>query len=211
MSAPALATPPLVLGFVLGLRHALDPDHLVAMSTLVSHERNPLRSSLLGGLWGAGHCLSLFAVGLVVVLAHVPVPEPLSHTMEMGAGFMLIGLGLYSLLLGSKRRAEISRTAHDTSHHVSRRPFYVGMVHGLAGSGALALLVLATIRSPLDGLLYIAIFGLGAVGGMMAMSLILALPFAIASISSGAATRHLTRAAAVFSVLFGIYYVYQVA
>ncbi|MGE5175193.1 MAG: hypothetical protein ACM3JJ_02360 [Hyphomicrobiales bacterium] len=211
MSLPAAAAPPLVLGFALGLRHALDPDHLVAMSTLVSRERNPLRSAVLGGTWGLGHCLALFTVGLVVVLAHVPVPEPIGHAMEVGIGFMLIGLGATSLLLGAKRRAAISRTAHDVRHRFSRRPFLVGIVHGLAGSGALALLVLATIPSPVAGLLYIAIFGFGAVGGMMGMSLLLSLPFALASARAGSLEKHLVRFAAVFSVLFGLYYVYQVA
>lgn len=211
MFAPAAASPPLLLGLALGLRHALDPDHLVAMSTLVSRERNPLRSSIVGGLWGAGHCLSLVTVGLVVVSARVPVPEPLSRVLEIAVGIMLIGLGLVSLFAGPARRAALSRRAHDTSHRVGRRPFYVGLVHGLAGSGALALVVLTTIRSPVAGLLYIAIFGLGAVGGMMAMSLVLSLPFALASASTGSATRVVTRVAAVSSVLFGIYYVYQVA
>jgi high-affinity nickel-transport protein len=194
----AVVPPPLLLGFALGLRHALDADHLVAMSTIVSRERSLPRGALLGARWGVGHCLSLFTVGVAVVLLGIPFPETLGHALELGVGGMLVALGLASLVRGERSAAAPS---------ASRRPFLVGVAHGLAGSGALAILVLATIRSPLEGLLYIALFGLGSVGGMVGMSAIMAFPFVVAARRAGRAPVWMGQAAALASVAFGVYYI----
>lgn len=175
---------PLLLGFALGLRHALEADHLVAVATIVSRERGLLRATLLGGLWGAGHSLSLLAVGGVVVLLGVPLPASWSHLLEIGVGCMLIGLGLSSLPWRARERADPPAPARAKAVS-GRRPFLVGVMHGLAGSGALAILVLATIRSPVEGVLYIGLFGCGSIGGMMAMSAILSLPLALAAREAG--------------------------
>src|SRR5258705_8242656 len=140
---------PLLLGLALGMRHAFDPDHIVAMSTIVSRERSIARAALLGGAWGAGHCLSLFAVGLAVILFRVPMPESWSLVFERLVGVMLVVLGVASLLWrhassSAEHRDPANRAAPETRGHASRRPFAVGLVHGLAGSGALAIAVLAT-------------------------------------------------------------------
>lgn len=195
----AFVPPPLLLGFALGLRHALDADHLVAMSTIVSRERSLPRGALLGARWGVGHCLSLFTVGVAVVLLGIPFPQTLGHALELGVGGMLVALGLASLVRGDRSAA--------ARPSASRRPFLVGVAHGLAGSGALAILVLATIRSPLEGLLYIALFGLGSVGGMVGMSAIMAFPFVLAARRAGQAPVWMGQAAALASVAFGVYYI----
>ena len=190
---------PLLLGFALGLRHALDADHLVAMSTIVSREQRLPHAALLGARWGLGHCLSLFGVGVAVVLLGIPLPEGLGHALELGVGGMLIALGVASLV----RRDPIPSTGPGAS----RRPFLVGVAHGLAGSGALAVLVLATIRSPLEGLLYIAVFGLGSIGGMVGMSALMSFPFVLAARRAGQAPAWMGQAAALASVAFGVYYI----
>jgi len=194
---------PLLLGFALGLRHALDADHLVAMSTIVSREQRLPHAALLGARWGVGHCLSLFSVGIAVVLLGIPLPEALGHALELGVGGMLVALGVASLV----RRGPTPPGGSSAS----RRPFWVGMAHGLAGSGALAILVLATIRSPLESILYIAIFGLGAIGGMVGMSAIMSVPFVVAARRAGRAHAWIGQAAALASVAFGVYYIAQQA
>jgi high-affinity nickel-transport protein len=160
---------PLLLGFVLGLRHALDPDHLAAMGTIVSRERSLSRAALQGGLWGLGHTASLLAVGLGVILIGAPLPASWSRWFELAVAAMLIVLGVLTL---------VRRRADSPASPGARRPVLVGLMHGLAGSGALTIFVLASIRSPWVALVTIAIFGMGSVGGMMLLSGLLALPFA---------------------------------
>jgi hypothetical protein len=190
-------------GFVFGLKHALDADHLAAVSTIVSERKSWLSSSLVGGLWGIGHTTSLLLAGVVVLFLKIPISERVESGLELGVGLMLIGLGLNALVKlarGGKlhlhqhthgghthvhphlhdKTAAKKHTSSDESHHgykIGQRPLWVGMVHGLAGSAALMLLVLSTIQSPLVGFLYIAVFGVGSIGGMMLMSSLLSLPF----------------------------------
>ena len=197
----ASATAALSLGFVYGLRHALDADHLVAVSTIVSEHKSILRSSLIGTFWGIGHTASLLGVGMVVVSVRSAIPPHLGTAMEMAVAVMLIGLGsnvLWKLARdrglavhahphlheGSAPHSHIhlhTEQTHDHPHYlfrIGRRPFLVGLVHGMVGSAALTLAVLTTIPSVLLGLAYIAVFGAGSVGGMLLMSAMISLPFA---------------------------------
>lgn len=192
----------LLLGFLLGLKHAVDPDHVVAVSTIISEHRSIARFSLVGTLWGLGHTASLLAVGLVVILLKAPIPPSVASMMEMGVAVMLIVLGagvtwraarargftVHSHVHsheGGKQHAHLHVHAepdHEHKHYpfkVGRKPFLVGLVHGAAGSAALTLLVLTTIPSAAAGLAYIALFGIGSVGGMLLMSALVGLPFAI--------------------------------
>jgi high-affinity nickel permease len=165
------------LGFVLGLRHALDTDHLVAVSTVLAERPSWRASSLVGLSWGVGHTVVLLVVGAIVLVLRVPIPEPLAVAAEVVVGLMLVGLGG---LLGMKlirERWHLHRHDHDGMRHVhfhshrlaqnhahrhwwqeSVRPLCIGMAHGLAGSAALLLLVVASAESIMDGLLYIAVF-----------------------------------------------------
>jgi high-affinity nickel permease len=189
------------LGFVLGLRHALDVDHLAAVSTLVSQRGGILRSSLIGAVWGLGHTAALLAAGFAVIALHAEISPQVALALELGVAVMLVGLGL-NLLWTLWQGGTIHLHAHEHGghHHVHphrhvagdsqdhvqhhpvavRRPFLVGLVHGLAGSAALMLAVLATIPSPTVALAYILVFGVGSVGGMMLMSTLLGLPLALA-------------------------------
>jgi hypothetical protein len=186
------------VGFVLGLKHALDADHLAAVSTMATEKRSLLGSSLIGIWWGLGHTISLLIAGALVMLLHVQIGRRAEMTLEFCVGIMLIVLGanaLRKIIHGGRVHMHAhehdghwhlhphihEKSKHDVphTHHglkAGARPLLIGMVHGMAGSAALTLLVLATISSTLVGFLYIAIFGVGSIGGMAIMSTLFALP-----------------------------------
>ena len=220
------------LGFVLGLKHALDADHLAAVSTMATEKRSLLGSSLVGAWWGIGHTLSLMMAGSLVILLHWEIGERTSKTLEFGVGVMLIVLGLNALRkLARGGKVHMHAHAHDGHWHVhphlhenrqhdaphthhglklGARPLLVGMVHGMAGSAALTLLVLATIPSPVIGFVYIIIFGIGSIGGMMIMSTLFALPARFASQSLGRVNFVFRALAGTFSLGLGVFTVYTI-
>jgi len=183
------------LGFILGLRHALDSDHLAAVSTVLAERPSWRASGLVGLSWGLGHTVVLLLVGGIVLALRVPIPEPLALAAEGAVGVMLVVLGG---LLGAKllrERWHLHHHDHDGTSHVhlhshrhvqhhghvhwwreSLRPLCIGMAHGLAGSAALLLLVVASADSVIDGLAYIAVFGCGSILGMMLIGLALSVP-----------------------------------
>lgn len=193
--------PPLALGFAAGLRHALDADHLVAMATIVSRERSLARSMLFGGFWGLGHTCSLLAAGLAMILIGSPVPASWSRWLEIAVAVMLVALGVMAIVRRAPRE--------ERSVPGRARPFTVGVVHGLAGSGAMALVVLASARSPWVGLAAVGLFGLGSIGGMVAVSGILALPFARLGVGRMESWARVVVGAT--SIAFGIYYGFDAA
>ena len=201
---------PLLLGFLLGMRHAVDADHVVAMSTIVARERSLVRAGLLGGYWGLGHSISLLLVGVAVVLFRVPLAPAWSVVFERAVGVMLVGLGVWSLLrVGGHPPSGAERPARAMGpDRRARKPFAVGMVHGLAGSGALALLVVATIPSRLEGLLTMALFGAGSIGGMILITVLLAIPATIGTRLRPRATAWIPGFASLSSVAFGMYYLW---
>lgn len=217
------------LGFVLGLKHATDADHLIAVSTIVGERKGFWNSSIVGAMWGLGHTASLLIVGLIVIAFHFDIPNKIAMGMEFLVAIMLIVLGV-RVLYKIRRGATLHVHLHDHQKHQhvhphfhvpgeeslhnhipsnSKRPFFIGIVHGLAGSAALMLLVLATISSRALALLYIALFGLGSVGGMFVMSTLIGLPFAFVSNHKGLKNiLHVT--AGVLSVGFGLFYAWQI-
>ncbi len=183
------------LGFVLGLRHALDTDHLAAVSTVLAQRPSFRASGMSGFSWGLGHTAILLLVGAVVLVFRVPVPEPIALAAEFGVGAMLVFLGCMLGLRLVRERWHVHRHEHDGTQHLhlhshaladdhghghwwhdSVRPFCIGMAHGLAGSAALLLIVLSSARSVSEGLIYIAVFGAGSILGMMAVGLAVSLP-----------------------------------
>lgn len=190
---------PFALGFALGLRHALDSDHLVAMATIVSRERSVLRSALLGGWWGLGHTSSLLLGGVLVSLLGAPIPASWNRWFEWTVAAMLVVLG--ALAIGSRHGADRAPA--------KSRPFAVGVVHGMAGTGAAALLLAAAAGSPWRGMLAVLWFGLGSIAGMVAMSAVFSLPLAFSA--GRLQPRAIRIAAGIGSIAFGIYYAYQVA
>lgn len=222
----------IALGFILGLKHAVEADHLAAVSTIASERRSLLSSSLVGALWGLGHTISLLIAGIAVILLHFQISERTSQTLELCVGVMLVGLGVNALWKvargghlhlhmhehGGHRHAhphihEQAREDEPHTHHGLRfgaRPLLIGMVHGLAGSAALMLVVLATISSSLVGLLYIAVFGIGSIGGMMVMSTLVALPARFTMNRFTRVNFALRGLAGLFSLSFGLFMVYQI-
>lgn len=186
----------MVFGLFFGIEHAMDADHVVAVSTIVSESRSLPRSLLIGVLWGIGHTATLLVVGLIILFFRITPPPWLAVSAELLVGVILIILGIQILWKHGKRRihahlhrhgdemhihfhAHGATQAHTHEHHKPsvRRPLLVGLAHGLAGSAALMLLVLGTIQSRLIGALYIVSFGLGSIMGMLAVSALIGLPF----------------------------------
>lgn len=217
----------LVIGFVLGLQHATEADHLAAVSTIVSEKKNLFTASLVGGLWGIGHTISLFAVGLLVILLKFQISESVEAKLEACVGAMLVLLGLNALRkLFRASKVHVHSHEHDghkhvhihshgskakeESHHrLSPRSVIIGMVHGLAGSAALMLLVVPTIPSPAIALLYIFIFGVGSIGGMMAMSFLIGLPFHFTAGRFDVLNRGIRMIAGIFSLGLGFSIIYE--
>jgi high-affinity nickel-transport protein len=229
------------LGFFLGIRHATDPDHVVAVATIVTRERTIGSAALIGVLWGLGHTFTILLAGGVIAFFGLVVPPQVGLTMELSVAVMLIVLG--ALGVAGVRRQQAGPHAHgdyvhahpgghDAEHHEhgvhetplgrldrrfgglgfyqAARPFVVGVVHGLAGSAAVALLVVATIHDPLLYLAYLFVFGLGTIAGMMLITLAIALPFVYSARRLLGVNRVLTLAAGLLSVGFGLFLIYEI-
>jgi hypothetical protein len=188
------------VGFLLGLRHALDADHVAAVSTFVGQDRNPYRSCVVGTFWGIGHAGTLLVAAVLTTVLQIRVPSGIHSLLEGVVAIVLIGLGGHTLLRAagtvrvhrhahthdgvSHRHLHIHVGARDVHRHGhligrGRRPLLMGALHGLAGSGALLLLALATMPSTLQVLLYITLFGIGSTVGMLAVSGLIGIPFAL--------------------------------
>lgn len=191
----------IVFGFLIGLKHAVEVDHLAAVSTIVAERRSIFSSAIIGGFWGIGHTIALLVACSLVVFLKFQISESLEAKLEMLVGAMLILLGLNALRkLWKNERIHIHLHEHEGHQHThihvhqnekaeethhfmkfSPRSIFIGMIHGLAGSAGLMLLILPTIKSPFFVLLYILMFGIGSIGGMMLVSLILGLPVYLTS------------------------------
>jgi hypothetical protein len=197
------------LGFMLGLRHATDADHVVAVSTIVSRSRTLRSAVLVGSLWGLGHTLTILVVGGAIVVFNVVVPPSVETVLELSVAAMLIvlgGINVYSAAVarhpGRAQSAASAATPGERSS-VPLRPLFVGVVHGLAGSAAIALLVLATIQSVARALLYLAVFGAGTIAGMALLTCLVVVPVAAASRRFVSLERYLAGVTGAASLLFG--------
>ena len=246
----------LAIGFFLGMRHATDPDHVIAVSTIVSRERSIAKAAFIGGLWGLGHTLTILAVGAAIILFGLAIPARVGLTMEFCVGLMLILLGVLNLTGAIKWMSEKFSPAHPqvtgehahlhehdaklhfhwhshapaSEHHAASlalprslersfaglgpyqalRPLFVGIVHGLAGSAAVALLVLSAIRDPKWAVLYLLVFGVGTIVGMMLITSIMALPFSLAGYRFAWLNRSLVTCSGILSLAFGLFVCYQI-
>ena len=217
----------LVLGLLLGMRHALEPDHLTAVSTLATENASGKRGALLGAFWGVGHSFALLVVGIVLTALHAEMPSRLADMFEMGVGAMLVVLGLRAVIRSRRlmtmgeprphahRHRHHSHGGHHAHVHLGKRAFasralVVGMVHGLAGSGALTAMVLADLPSMASRLLYIVLFGAGSIFGMSLLSCGVGLP--LARLGRHPRTRAILSAGAgAISVALGIAWIWPCA
>jgi hypothetical protein len=191
------------IGFLLGLRHALDADHVVAVTTIVSRERRFGRAAWIGALWGVGHSVSLLLVGGAIVAFRVIVPPRVGLTLELGVAFMLILLGFLNL------RKPVPHS-HPHPPTPPGQPLLVGLVHGLAGSAAAALLVLATIRTTAAALAYLGIFAVGTIAGMTLVTALLALPARLAGDRVLPYERGIRLAAGLLSLAVGLFIAHEI-
>jgi len=243
----------LAVGSFLGMRHATDPDHVVALSTIVTRERGVVRSSLIGLLWGLGHTFSIFVVGSMIILFQIAIPSWLGLSMELGVAIMLILLGLLNLTgvlrslqhrlmqvstVGAafatanrpavreevlctrdlERSKESGASARRTSQLLflgltrfsAARAMMIGSVHGLAGSAAVALLVMATIDNPWWAISYLLVFGIGTIAGMVLITAAIAMPLAFSGSQFSGWSRGMTLASGALSLCFGAFLFYQI-
>ena len=189
----------LSIGFLLGMRHATDGDHVVAVTAIASDEKSVVRAMRIGAAWGLGHSATLFLVGGLIVLFGLTVPPRLGLAFEMLVALMLIGLGAWTL----------SGRATGHSHSI-KRPIAVGFVHGLAGSAFVALLVLAAIPGWVAQLAYLALFGLGTVIGMAAVTGAIAVPATAAASRFRGMRDGIRIASGVASIAFGLILAHKV-
>ncbi len=212
----------LILGFLLGIRHAFEADHLIAVTTMVTENRNALKAALIGTFWGIGHTTTLFLVGLLVLVFKLTITKELSTIFESLVGVMLVLLGI-KVLTSIRDTVHVHPHIHqgvehihlhvhgsDTkSHPPHQRSFLVGALHGIAGSGTLMILILSTIRSLSGGIFYILLFGLGSIIGMTAMSFVVGLPFVFSTGKFVGIDRYLKSIAGIVSIIFGVYLIWS--
>jgi high-affinity nickel-transport protein len=240
----------MLLGLLFGIQHATDPDHVVAVATIVARTRRFGAGALVGAFWGVGHTVTVTAVGIAIVVFNVAVTPRVALSLEMLVAFMLVGLGVARILWvlrdsdpvpmahlgephahegGPALHSHVHTHAHATHRHPHVHPparllralqtvgpaqalrsALVGLVHGLAGSAAVALLVLSTIRGGAAAVAYLLVFGVGTILGMTAITGLLSLPFTLRAPRLQRARRALTLATGALSLAFGLYLAFQI-
>jgi high-affinity nickel-transport protein len=242
----------LVLGFLLGMRHATDPDHVIAVTTIVTKQPGIAKAGLIGVLWGLGHTFTIFVVGTMIILFQVTIPPRVGLSMELTVAAMLVLLGVLNLtgtlrllqerftpnssvptsaglrgdtaLVGTpccdsfpqaQREVEqpklwLHRTLKSFGLYNALRPLVIGIVHGLAGSAAVALLVMTTIRDPWWAITYLLLFGFGTIAGMMTITAVIAMPFTLTVGRFSGWNRGMAVASGLLSLAFGLFLSYQI-
>lgn len=219
----------LAFGFLLGLKHAVEADHLAAVSTIVAERKNILSSTIIGGFWGVGHTITLLVIGALVIFLKLQISEPLEAKLEAVVGVMLVILGLNAIRkLWQKEKIHLHSHEHEGHQHIhihthekekaeethhfmkfSPMAILIGMVHGIAGSAALMLFIVPTIKSTAIAMFYILIFGIGSIGGMMLMSLLIGLPLHWTAGRFEILNKGILVLAGLFSCCLGAYIIYE--
>ena len=183
----------LLLGLGLGVRHAMDADHVVVVSTLLARERGLWRAARLAALWGTGHTLAFLGVGLLVVLSGLQVPAAFERLAEVLVAVLLIGFGA-AHVFGARR-----------PQGTGAQPVAVGVVHGLAGSAGVALLAATTMPSPTLAVLYLLLVAFGTVVGMVVLTVVLSPPLAWTMRRQGVVKQTVVWVAGGLGILLGLW------
>lgn len=198
----------IALGFLLGVRHATDADHVVAVTTLAMHEKSPRRAAWIGAIWGLGHSLTVLLFGGAMILFGWVIPHRWGLSLEFAVAMMLIVLGVRNLIhFRSPKGRSPERRPHagsDEHHHFALRPMGIGILHGLAGSAAVSLMALSAIRNPAEGAVYLGVFGLGTVLGMSLLTAVMAVPTAMFATRLRSFERSVLLATGLVSVATGL-------
>lgn len=235
----------LALGFLLGLKHATDADHVVAVTTIVSKQRKLRHAAMVGVTWGIGHTLMIIVVGIAIIIFHVSIPEKTQLLFEFIVAIALVVLGFLNITGIMKHLMDRFSNLHSHMHHHDRvhvhvhhhavdlhktpkaheavseflsshgimhlvRPLIVGIIHGLAGSAAVALLVLGSITEERMAILYLGIFGIGTIIGMMLITTLLGIPIISGSKKFARFDHTVTVIAGLLSIMYGLYFGYQI-
>ncbi|MEW9668460.1 urease accessory protein UreH [Ammoniphilus sp. 3BR4] len=187
----------LIIGFLLGIKHAIEPDHVIAVSTIASQSKKLSRSSLAGVFWGIGHTATLFVVGMAFIVMKQSLSEKWTMSLEFAVGIMLVYLGVKSI----KKNQKYEHSSYGKS-------MIVGAIHGMAGSAALVVLTMATVETVAQGALYILVFGVGTVAGMLLFTTCIGISLLWAA-KNELLNRFAIRSVAVLSTIYGIYYMYD--
>lgn len=201
----------LSLGFILGIKHAIEPDHVIAVSTIASRSKKLSQSALAGVFWGIGHTATLFLIGITLILMKNSISDKVSMSLEFLVGVMLVYLGVVNVLSANKnQRHDHGDHSQYGDKHYFVKSSLIGLVHGLAGSAAMVLLTMSTVNSVWQGAAYILIFGAGTVAGMLLFTTVIGIPFVFSS-SKKEMNSLFTMISGIISVLFGLYYMYNLA
>lgn len=223
----------------MGVRHATDADHVVAISTIVTQQKKLKNASIIGALWGIGHTITVFIVGVAIIIFHVVIPPRVGLFLEFAVAIALIILGIRNLLI-SPDRPHTHIHFHDLNPHIHihehtalvqeemgvkvsirrfvrqfglfqlLRPIIIGLIHGLAGSAAIALLIVGSIKSPQVAVFYLLIFGLGTMIGMMVITTLIGMPIIFAAHRFTKINRYITILSGILSLVFGLYLAYEI-
>ncbi|MCS0673841.1 sulfite exporter TauE/SafE family protein [Cytobacillus firmus] len=193
----------LFAGLLLGIKHALEPDHIVAVSTIAVRSKSMWKSSLAGVYWGIGHTFTLFLFGIFLILMKQNLSEQAALTLEFFVGIMLVYLGLAAMF---KKYSE--KEMEQNTGNSNKKSVFIGFVHGLAGSAAMVLLTMSVSENIWQGALYILAFGFGTVIGMLSFSALLSVPVIMAKKRKGI-SGNIIKITGVISFCFGLYYMYN--
>ncbi|MEK7166595.1 MAG: high-affinity nickel-transport family protein [Patescibacteria group bacterium] len=239
----------LILGLLLGIRHATDPDHVIAVTTIVSKQRHLKLASIIGAVWGIGHTVTIFLMGAFIIFFHVVIPPRLGLFFEFCVALLLIVLGVLNLtgvlqrimtnlnvpgflhthlhLHGGDPHVHIHKHMEETLENPGKktslsnfiqkfgifglaRPLIIGVIHGLAGSAAIALLILGSITEASIAMIYLLVFGMGTIIGMMGITTLIGVPIIISSKKYQKIDRYINVASGIISLIFGAYLAYQI-
>jgi ABC-type nickel/cobalt efflux system permease component RcnA len=217
----------LALGFILGIKHAIEPDHVIAVSTIASQSKKLWNASLAGVFWGIGHTVTLFIIGIILISMKGEIPEKWAMSLEFLVGIMLVYLGVKTILSFKNIHIHNHQYDRDDHKHVHSHQnsgeykhrhqhqnvtylesMLIGLVHGLAGSGAMVLLTMSTVKNVGEAAIYILIFGAGTVIGMLFFTTIIGIPFVLSK-KRKTIGRPLGITTGTISTVFGVYYMYN--